>query len=313
MERNSEEAQVISKQCNKTDELIQPADFIKKHYPRLYEFERIRTIVVVGAFSRVFLVRHAPSNQYFAMKILNKTKDSCNLYLILEYVPGGELFAYLQKFKQFSEKDARFYASQIVLALEYLHSQGIIHRDLKLENILVGLDGYLKLADFGFAKRTKGRSWSVVGCIEYLAPELITFKGYTKCLDWWMFGIMVYELVAGYTPFFGYDEYTTVEKIIACKLSVPLHFSKELKNIVYHLLQADVSRRLGNLRNGVADIKLHQWFEQTDWMAIFNKKVEPPIIPKCSGPADTSNFPQYKEKAIETSSTVKYSKEFEDF
>ncbi|XP_065903957.1 cAMP-dependent protein kinase catalytic subunit alpha-like [Dysidea avara] len=171
MERNSEETQVISKQSNKTEELIQPADFIKKHYPRLYEFERIRTIVVVGAFSRVFLVRHAPSNQYFAMKILNKSKVEHvkDEKKILKSTDCQFAVRYYCSFKVW--KSVVIINTSTALSM-YIKPYG----DLKLENILVGLDGYLKWADFGFAKRTKGRSWSVVGCIEYLAPELITFK-----------------------------------------------------------------------------------------------------------------------------------------
>uniref|UniRef100_A0A8C3PES3 cAMP-dependent protein kinase n=1 Tax=Chrysemys picta bellii TaxID=8478 RepID=A0A8C3PES3_CHRPI len=278
----------------------------------LDDFERQKTLGT-GSFGRVMLVKYKSTEQYYAMKILDKQKDNSNLYMIMEYVPGGEMFSHLRRIGRFSEPHARFYAAQIVLTFEYLHSLDLIYRDLKPENLLIDQQGYIQVTDFGFAKRVKGRTWTLCGTPEYLAPEIILSKGYNKAVDWWALGVLIYEMAAGYPPFFADQPIQIYEKIVSGKVRFPSHFSSDLKDLLRNLLQVDLTKRYGNLKNGVNDIKNHKWFATTDWIAIYQRKVEAPFIPKCRGPGDTSNFDDYEEEDIRVSLTEKCAKEFADF
>ncbi|XP_060716536.1 cAMP-dependent protein kinase catalytic subunit alpha isoform X2 [Tachysurus vachellii] len=293
-------------------------DFLRKwenpaqNTAALDQFDLLKTLGT-GSFGRVMLVRHRENSQHYAMKILNKQKDNTNLYMVMEYVQGGEMFSHLRRIGRFSEPHARFYASQIVLTFEYLHALDLIYRDLKPENLLIDQQGYIQVTDFGFAKRVKGRTWTLCGTPEYLAPEIILSKGYNKAVDWWALGVLVYEMAAGYPPFFADQPIHIYEKIVSGKVRFPSHFSSDLKELLRNLLQVDLTKRYGNLKNGVNDIKGHKWFSTTDWISIYQKRVEAPFIPKCRGPGDTSNFDDYEEEEIRVSLTEKCSKEFADF
>jgi len=311
----------------------------------LDDFDRMKTLGT-GSFGRVMLVQHKSSKEFFAMKILDKQKivklkqvdhtmnekkilaaitfpfcvglkfhfkDTSNLYMLMEFVNGGEMFSHLRKLGRFSEPHSRFYAAQIILAFEYLHFLDLIYRDLKPENLLIDSKGFVKVTDFGFAKRVKGRTWTLCGTPEYLAPEIILSKGYNKAVDWWALGVLIFEMDAGYPPFFADQPIQIYEKIVAGKVRFPSHFSSELKDLLVHLLQVDLTKRFGNLKNGVNDIKGHKWFATTNWVDIVQKKIEAPFLPKVKGSGDATNFDEYEEELIRIASTERCAKEFADF
>lgn len=311
----------------------------------LNDFDRLKT-VGTGSFGRVMLVQHKETKQFYAMKILEKQKvvkmkqvehtlnekrilravsspfivemaysfkDNSNLYMVLEFVSGGEMFSLLRKSARFSEPHSLFYAAQIIFVLEYLHSLDIVYRDLKPENLLFDEKGYIKVTDFGFAKVVKSRTYTLCGTPEYLAPEVILNRGYNKAVDWWAFGVLLYEMTAGYPPFFSEQPLQTYEKIVAGKARYPSHMSADLKDLLRNLLQVDITNRYGNLRNGVQDVKGHRWFSDADWSALYEKKIPAPFVPKCSGPGDPSNFDDYEEEPIRIAVTEKCAVEFEQF
>ncbi|VDN97008.1 unnamed protein product [Rodentolepis nana] len=222
----------------------------KKYNSKLSDFVCLKT-VGTGSFGRVCLAQHKRTKRYLAIKILQKAKivklkqvehtlnekkilscidfpfivtlksyfkDNANLYMALEFINGGELFSLIRREGKFKEDTARFYGAQVVLALEYLHSMDIAYRDLKPENLLIDKYGYLKLTDFGFAKVVKGRTWTLCGTPEYLAPEIILSKGYSRAVDWWAVGVLIFEMIAGYPPFFADQALQVYEKIVTGKV-----------------------------------------------------------------------------------------------
>jgi len=190
-----------------------------------------------------------------------------NLILIMEFCPGGDMFDQLYKHKSFSLSDTRIFTSQVLLPLEYLHSMAIVHRDLKLENLLLAQDGALKLTDFGFAKFIKYRSWTLCGTPEYLAPEIILEKGHGKAVDYWALGVLFYEMLNGHSPFEAEDHLQTYQKILDGTVNYPATIDADAKDLISKMLQKDISRRFGNLSAGAKDIKEHAFYgkAQFDW------------------------------------------------
>lgn len=248
----------------------------------LAEFEMLK-VLGEGSFGRVKLTKNLKTNTYCAFKQLKKydivkfkqvdhlknenfilysldhpflvkmngmTQDKRFLYIAMEFVAGGELFTYLRSVGKFSPNQACFYASHVTLMFEYLHSKNVIYRDLKPENLLIDPDGYLKLTDFGFAKIVEGRTYTLCGTPEYLCPEILTNKGHGKGVDWWTLGILLYEMIAGIDPFNDDDPMAIYQKILKGVIKFPRKFDRDARSLVKHLLQADLSKRYGNLKNG---------------------------------------------------------------
>jgi len=191
----------------------------------------------------------------------------------MDYVPGGELFTLLRRSGRFSHRIARFYAAEIVLAFEHLHSMDFVYRDLKPENLLINKDGHIKITDFGFSKHVPdNRTYTVCGTPEYLAPEIIRSKGHGKPVDWWALGILIFEMLAGFSPFYGESTQDTYEKILEGRFTWPRHFDNTDIDLISRLATADLTRRLGCLSGGVEDIKRHPWFALIDWGQLYRKQ-----------------------------------------
>ena len=222
-------------------------------------------------------------------------KDEKNLLMLMEFVPGGEIFSHLRKRGRFSVSMTRFYIASIVLAIQYLHAMDIVYRDLKPENLLLDERGYLKITDFGFAKVVPDRTWTLCGTPEYLAPEIITSKGHGKGVDWWALGILMFEMLAGYPPFFDENPFGIYQKILAGRIEFPRHFDAPAKDLERKLLSSDRTKRIGNLKNGAEDIKKHKWFKGFDFKALIEGKMPSEIVPEVKSPGDTNNFDKYAD------------------
>ncbi|KAH7043006.1 camp-dependent protein kinase 5 [Linnemannia elongata] len=292
---------------------------------------RIHRTLGTGSFGRVHLVQSRFNSRFYAMKVLKKTEvvrlkqvehtnnekmilervehpflinlwgtfqDVRNLYMVMDYVVGGELFSVLRKSQRFPEHVARFYTCEVLLALEYLHSHAVIYRDLKPENLLLDSMGHIKITDFGFAKHVpQNMTWTLCGTPDYLAPEIIQSKGYGKAVDWWSMGVLMFEMCAGFPPFFDEDHIKLYGKIMAGKVRYPSHFQPALKDILKRLLTSDLTKRYGNLRGGATDIKNHAWFEGVNWDQVYSRQIEAPYRPTIMGEGDASNFDDYPEDA----------------
>lgn len=291
------------------------------------DFDINRTLGT-GSFGRVHLVKYRGNNQYYAMKVLKKSRlielrqvehtmnernilarldhpfivrllctfqDSHNLYMVMEYVVGGELFSVLRRAQRFPNDIAKFYAAEVILALEYLHSFHIIYRDLKPENLLVDKDGHIKMTDFGFAKFVPDVTRTLCGTPEYLAPEIIRSKDYGKAVDWYSLGILIFEMLAGYPPFYNENHVLLYETVLEGRIKFPPHFDPKAADLVQKLCTNDVTLRYGAMKGGANDIKLHPWFSGVDWQKLYNRRIRPPYVPHISGGGDTRYFEIYTE------------------
>uniref|UniRef100_T1I2M1 Uncharacterized protein n=1 Tax=Rhodnius prolixus TaxID=13249 RepID=T1I2M1_RHOPR len=266
-----------------------------------------------GEFSRVSLMANEGSHVLFAAKCINKRKimnihmakqivlqkqilksirfpfllylegffqDFNYIYFIMPFLIGDSMENLLRKRCQLSENFVKFYSAQVLLGLEYLHFLNIIYRDLKPENILFDHHGYIKLIDFAFAKLlTNNRTYTFCGTLDYLAPEVILQKGYGLSADWWSFGVLLYELCYGRSPYHDEDDENILENIFFGKLKMPDWFSTSLKKLLKKLLTTDTTKRLGCSFKGADDVKRHYWFKSIDFMALVNRNLKPPYVP----------------------------------
>lgn len=283
-----------------------------------------------GGYGKVFMVRKLvgkDQNTLYAMKVLKKativrnTKDTqhtksernilefvahpfivtlhyafqsnAKLYLILEYLPGGELFSQLDKEGILVEESACFYASEIIMALEHLHKVGVIYRDLKPENVLLDCRGHIKLTDFGLCKEAildNNRTHTFCGTIEYMAPEILTRKGHGKAVDWWSLGTLMYDMMTGSPPFVADNRKRTIEKILKSRLVFPRYFKPQAIDLLTRLLRRKEETRLGYGPADADEIKCHQFFQHIDWQRTLDGKTQPPFQPVLRDETDVSQF-----------------------
>ncbi|KAK2854145.1 hypothetical protein Q5P01_006806 [Channa striata] len=281
-----------------------------------------------GSYGKVFLVRKirgADRGQLYAMKVLKKAtlkvrdrvrskmerdilaevnhpfivklhyafQTEGKLYLILDFLRGGDLFTRLSKEVMFTEEDVKFYLAELALALDHLHSLGIIYRDLKPENILLDEEGHIKITDFGLSKEAidhDKRAYSFCGTIEYMAPEVVNRRGHTQSADWWSFGVLMFEMLTGSLPFQGKDRKETMALILKAKLGMPQFLSPEVQSLLRALFKRNPANRLGAGPEGVEEIKRHRFFASIDWNKLYRKEVRPPFKPTVGRPEDTFHF-----------------------
>ncbi|GAD94554.1 cAMP-dependent protein kinase type 2 [Paecilomyces variotii No. 5] len=291
----------------------------------------IQRTLGTGSFGRVHLVQSKHNHRFYAIKVLKKAQvvkmkqvehtnderkmlqrvrhpflitlwgtfqDSNNLYMVMDFVEGGELFSLLRKSQRFPNPVAKFYAAEVTLALEYLHAQHIIYRDLKPENLLLDRHGHLKITDFGFAKEVPDITWTLCGTPDYLAPEVVSSKGYNKSVDWWSLGILIFEMLCGFTPFWDSGSPVKIyENILRGKVKYPPYMHPDAVDLLSQLITPDLTKRLGNLHGGSEDVKNHPWFAEVTWDRLARKDIDAPYVPPVrGGQGDASQFDKYPEE-----------------
>ncbi|XP_049820493.1 ribosomal protein S6 kinase 2 beta isoform X2 [Aethina tumida] len=304
------------------------------------QFELLK-VLGEGSFGKVFLVRKVVGNDagtLYAMKVLKKatlkvrdryrTKMERNilvdvehpfivklhyafqtegkLYLILDFLRGGDLFSRLSKEVMFTEEDVKFYLAELALALHHLHCLGIIYRDLKPENVLLDADGHIALTDFGLCKLPleEGKAYSFCGTVEYMAPEVVNRKGHSFAADWWSFGVLMFEMLTGSLPFQGADRKDTMTQILKAKLGMPANLSPEAQSLLRVLFKRNPANRLGAGPGGIEDIKNHEFFATIDFEALPLKKTRPPFQPAVCGPEDAYFDSEFTSKTPKDSPGV---------
>ncbi|XP_054606962.1 ribosomal protein S6 kinase alpha-3 isoform X4 [Nothobranchius furzeri] len=298
------------------------------------QFE-LRKVLGQGSFGKVFLVKKITgpdAGQLYAMKVLKKAtlkvrdrvrtkmerdilvevnhpfivklhyafQTEGKVYLILDFLRGGDLFTRLSKEVMFTEEDVKFYLAELALALDHLHSFGIIYRDLKPENILLDETGHIKLTDFGLSKESvdhESKAYSFCGTVEYMAPEVVNRRGHTQSADWWSYGVLMFEMLTGSLPFQGKDRKDTMTMILKAKLGMPQFLSSEAQSLIRSLFKRNPANRLGAGPDGVQEIKRHCFFSTIDWNKLFRRELHPPFQPAAGRPDDTFYFdPEFTAK-----------------
>ncbi|KAI0071308.1 Pkinase-domain-containing protein [Panus rudis PR-1116 ss-1] len=269
----------------------------KKDTQRIYALKTIRKANIAsrpGEITHILAERTvlALVNNPFIVPLKFSFQTPDKLYLVMSFVNGGELFYHLQREGKFDESRSRFYAAELLLALEHLHSFNVVYRDLKPENILLDYTGHIALCDFGLCKLNMSeteKTNTFCGTPEYIAPELLANQGYTKTVDWWTLGVLLYEMMTGLPPFFDENVNVMYQRILSDPLLFPEDMSRDAKSVMTGLLQRNPDRRLG--AGGAEEIKRHPFFSKhIDWNRLLAKKIQPPFKPSVESVLDVANF-----------------------
>jgi len=287
----------------------------KKDTQRIYAMKVLSKKVIVQkkevahtVGERNILVRTAMADSPFIVGLKFSFQTPTDLYLVTDYMSGGELFWHLQKEGRFHEGRAKFYIAELILALQHLHQHDIVYRDLKPENILLDANGHIALCDFGLSKAnlTKNDTTNTFcGTTEYLAPEvLLDEQGYTKMVDFWSLGVLVFEMCCGWSPFYAEDTQQMYKNIAFGKVRFPRDaLSTEGRNFVKGLLNRNPKHRLGAI-DDAEELKAHPFFADINWVALTKKNVVPPFKPKLKSVLDTSNFDPEFTNALQNSESL---------
>lgn len=302
----------------------------QKSIPSSVNLSNFRFVSVLGRghFGKVILSQYKSSNEFYAIKALKKgdilyreeveslmsekrifeiinrgqhpfliNLFACfqtpeHVCFVMEYANGGDLMMHIHQ-EVFNENRACFYAACVVLGLQFLHDHKIIYRDLKLDNLLLDTEGYLKMADFGLCKEGVGfgdRTGTFCGTPEFLAPEVLLEPTYTRAVDWWGLGVLIYEMLVGESPFPGDIEEEIFEAITRDEVKYPRYLSNESVTIMRRLLRKNVEKRLGSTEKDAEDVKRQSFFRGIDWDGLLKKRVRPPFVPTIKSAEDVSNF-----------------------
>lgn len=309
-ENDTSKIEKLGKELERTDS----AEFVEKSSASKEDFENV-CLIGKGGFGKVVKVRKIDNQKIYAMKIMNKTKISgqrqlqClvaeknimlndnpflihlhysfqtndKLYFVMDYIPGGDMAFHLEQKGRFKENEVRFLAAEIVLALEHLHSCGIVYRDLKLENILLDGRGHVCLTDFGLSKELDSvgaTTGTVCGTPTYLAPEVLLGQPYGNLIDWWSLGVVMYELFTGMNPFDARDFDAVLNNILHSAIIIPDYVPPLAKDLMEKLLQRNPAKRICSGLTGSDEIQNHEFFANVDWKKMMVKQIKPPYIPK---------------------------------
>lgn len=265
-----------------------------------------------GSFGEVYLVKMKATGEYYAMKILSKSmvvsqnlskyvyternvqsgirhnfivklhcafQSKTKLYMVMDYCKGGDLGHLLQRKGKLPEETARIYLAEVLLAIEELHSREIIYRDLKPDNVAIDEDGHALLIDFGLSKEgVKGTEFtqSFCGSVAYLAPEILRRSGHGRTVDWYLLGVLLYEMLVGIPPYFDRDKYKLFDNIKRGPLQVPPDMPPNALDLIVQLLNRDPRKRLGSGPGDAEEIKAHPFFKGVDWEDAVERRLKPP-------------------------------------
>ncbi|CAH0555412.1 unnamed protein product [Brassicogethes aeneus] len=311
----------------KTGRITPPATTIPRFRKYCVEDFNFLKVLGKGSFGKVLLAELKDTEYYYAIKCLKKDvvledddvectlierkvlalgtkhpylchllctfQTDSHLFFVMEYLNGGDLMWHIQASGRFEEDRARIYGAEICSGLKFLHNKGIVYRDLKLDNILLDYDGHVRIADFGMCKLQiflDRMADTFCGTPDYMAPEIIKGQHYNQCVDWWSFGVLLYEMLIGQSPFSGCDEDELFWSICNEKPVLPRFLSRDAIDILTKFLEKDWNKRLGNRFSSHGDIQDQPFFLPIDWHALENRQLDPPFKPSLLHPLDTQYF-----------------------